>query len=142
MNYPTNYELPQWEAGDRVKRADMNGAMSAIDAALAGAGGAKIAYGTYIGTGEYGPNHQNSLTFDFEPKLFIVQYKAGPAFSDFNGIAYVPAIVLRGTNAAYLKQGVYENFFWEGNTISWFNDNAEIQQHNAHGATYFYIAIG
>lgn len=36
MQHTTNYNLPQWEASDAVRREDVNGAMSAIDAALAG----------------------------------------------------------------------------------------------------------
>ena len=33
---------------------------------------AKIQTGSYIGTGTYGSNNPNTLTFDFEPKLLIV----------------------------------------------------------------------
>ena len=38
MNYTTNYSLPQWEASDRVTRESVNGAMAAVDTAIAGAG--------------------------------------------------------------------------------------------------------
>ena len=37
MNYTTNYNLPQWEETDVVTREDVNGAMSAIDSAIANA---------------------------------------------------------------------------------------------------------
>ena len=33
---------------------------------------AKIATGSYTGTGTYGSSNKNSLTFDFEPKLLVV----------------------------------------------------------------------
>ena len=36
MQHTTNYNLPQWEDTDAVKREDVNGAMSAVDAALTG----------------------------------------------------------------------------------------------------------
>ena len=42
MNHTTNYNLPQWEDTDAVRREDVNAAMSTIDAAIAGAGGAKL----------------------------------------------------------------------------------------------------
>lgn len=34
MNHTTNYNLNQWEAADRVTRADFNADNAAIDAAL------------------------------------------------------------------------------------------------------------
>ena len=36
MQHTTNYDLPQWEATDAVKREDVNGAMATVDAALKG----------------------------------------------------------------------------------------------------------
>lgn len=37
MNYTENYSLPQWEDTDRVTRESVNGAMAAVDSAIAGA---------------------------------------------------------------------------------------------------------
>ena len=38
---------------------------------------AQIATGSYVGTGTYGKNNPNSLTFEFEPKLLFVAIKGG-----------------------------------------------------------------
>ncbi|WP_298020986.1 hypothetical protein, partial [uncultured Dysosmobacter sp.] len=39
-------------------------------------GAAKIQTGSYVGTGTYGESNPCSLTFDFSPKLVIIQNKA------------------------------------------------------------------
>ena len=66
MQHTANYNLPQWEAGDRIKRADFNGAMSAIDAALAGA--ARIVTVTYTGDGAT----SRIISLGFTPRAVIV----------------------------------------------------------------------
>ena len=72
MNHTTNYNLPQWEATDAVKREDMNGAMSGIDAALAGLGNCQIEYQQYVGTGTYGKDHPTRITFSKMPTVYII----------------------------------------------------------------------
>ena len=42
-------------------------------------GGAKIATGSYIGTGTYGASNPCSLTFDFAPKFFVVSNTLDPS---------------------------------------------------------------
>lgn len=39
----------------------------------------KIATGSYVGTGKYGSNNPNSLTFEFDPKLVLIFTGAEPA---------------------------------------------------------------
>lgn len=103
MKKTTNYNLNQWDATDRVKRADFNADNAAVDAALKAnadslsslnsavsslgstvsglssavsalsGGTAKLAMGTYVGNGKYGAANPNTITFDFEPKFLIVQ---------------------------------------------------------------------
>ena len=53
MQKTTNYNLNQWDATDRVTRADFNADNAAIDAALAGLGNCQIEYQQYVGTGTY-----------------------------------------------------------------------------------------
>ena len=48
MQHTTNYNLPQWEAADAVKREDVNGAMTAVDAALKSAADAAAAAGRIV----------------------------------------------------------------------------------------------
>ena len=49
MNHTTNYNLNQWEAGDRVTRDDFNADNAKIDAAIkaVSSGSPKIASGSY-----------------------------------------------------------------------------------------------
>ena len=42
------YQLPQWEATDRVLREDFNEAFAQVKASIP-----RIAAGTYVGTGAY-----------------------------------------------------------------------------------------
>ena len=111
---------------------------------------AKIQTGSYIGTGTYGSNNPNTLTFDFEPKLLIV---AGTVNGHSTNQVYgVTVIYIEGqneygflvqTNAGYVNGNVYR----DGNTISWYNTDSSSQyspglQFNISGETYSYIAFG
>ena len=69
MNYTENYNLPQWEATDAVKRADVNGALAAVDAALGTlAGGEHVYVGSYTGDGQA----TRIITFPWPPKFMIL----------------------------------------------------------------------
>lgn len=150
MQHTSNYNLPQWEASDPIKRADFNGAMSAIDTAVkaasdAAGAGAKIAYGTYTGTGTYGSANPKTLTFSFQPKLVIVE-------PDTGDIAAYPCqfgFFFRGQNYAQTKPNAagggndanVAKLTWSGNSVSWYGQNVASQL-NANNFTYFYLAIG
>ena len=72
MQHTTNYDLPQWEATDAVKREDVNGAMSAVDTAIAGAvaasaGSIKTLTGSYVGTAE-----SQTITIGVQPKMMLL----------------------------------------------------------------------
>ena len=123
-------------------RSDFNADNQKIDAALAG--GAKIATGTYTGTGEYGQSHPNILTFDFAPKLVIVSSASRPGFSPItvpaiglNGAAYTGRLGNTSSNGSYL---IYWTF--EGNSVSWFSETDEYGQMNVSNQSFFYLAIG
>ena len=153
MQHTTNYNLNQWEANDRVTRADFNADNAKIDAALAAAasGGAKIAAGTYTGTGTYGVGNPNSLTFDFEPKLVIIMRP--PA--DYSSYTYEAAVWIRGQ--PYGNQHFSESsggstgrcmsitLNWSGNTLFWYAEgsgaNAGMQL-NVTNQPYYYAVIG
>ena len=78
MNQTTNYQLPQWEAGDTVKREDFNDLASKTDAALAGLqtaveGAASVVFGSYRGNGTY----PRDITLGFRPKAVILATSTG-----------------------------------------------------------------
>lgn len=110
----------------------------------------KIATGSYVGTGEKGPDKPNSLTFDFNVKaLFIYWNFAGGMYTD---------IFLAIKPAEYATQGYHmysysgqnrSSVIWNGNTVSWHceigystNNDGQWIQMNAQNQTYYYLAIG
>ena len=147
MQRTQNYNLCQWAAEDRIMRSDFNADNQKIDAALAN--GCHIATGTYIGAGEYGEDHPNTLTFDFVPQIVFI---LGTAPAGSNGLVSVSGdLVLlrpwtktfgRSTNSSY-----YQVIIWGERSVSWHcstsgSNGSASQQANSSGATYYYIAIG
>ena len=146
-NHTTNYQLCQWEAADQVLRADFNEDNQKIDTAIWEAR-PKFAIGSYTGTGEFGADHPNTLTFEFEPQVVMV-------FSVTGGSNGVLAILPRGAaQAQVVRQGqsagsIFEKWWltWAGNQLSWYatwinNDENTIRiQGNTSGAQYYYIAL-
>ena len=103
-----------------------------------GEGMTKIETGSYVGTGTYGEDNPNSLTFWFEPKLVMVRSESlnggyfldavkgvGIAPNDYNHVGY---------------SGYDTGLVWSGNTLSWYADNAKLQMNDY--TTYYYVAIG
>ena len=71
MKKTTNYQLNQWEASDYVRREDFNADNAKLDAAIRAAadGGAKLAVGTYTGTGD---STDTTVTVGFPIKALII----------------------------------------------------------------------
>ena len=108
-------------------------------------GAAKIAYGTYVGTGTSGQSNPCTLNFDFKPRVLIVNctgarvfpqtdigvtkrdgfYPVGPAIftcdSDVwtGGIAYVPP-QSETDDPAGGTIATTLNFTWGENSVSWY----------------------
>ena len=70
-NYTTNYQLNQWAKSDRIMMDDFNADNAKIDAALKAVadGGAKLAVGTYSGTGN---STDTTVTVGFPVKALIL----------------------------------------------------------------------
>ena len=134
MNYTTNYDLPQWEAGDRVKRADMNGAMAAIDAALGALGGGDYTFETYtyVGTGTYGQGNETTLTFSAQPAAFFV-IGGGTLVAGFRWDLmsfHTTTTTISSTQPPHT---------WTGSTLTFYSTNPDLQA-NARVTTYRVIA--
>ena len=118
-------------------------------------GFAKIQTGSYVGTGTYGSSAPCSLTFDFVPKLVIIQ-GTGTASSISNDYKIV---ALNGINTA--SSLFFENLntnvgwflmvaiTWNGNTMQWYALDgyqdvkaSSSSQLNSNNNTYYYIALG
>jgi hypothetical protein len=123
----------------------------------------QIATGTYTGAGVWGVGNENSITFDFEPKLLFVcevstygedmveMYGAEVSFNgeitDFRQFFWY-----EGLNSLrhYYSSGTVASLWFSrvGNTINWrlkarqSGVQTATMQYNASGKTYAYVAIG
>lgn len=111
--------------------------------------GVQIATGSYVGTGTAGSSNPNSLTFDFIPKVLIVQAYDRSSFNagldDFLNFAIM-------VNGISLYMGVRSDsnvssksvsVTWNGNTVSWYSTTSNaMSQLNSGSEKYFYVAFG
>lgn len=104
-------------------------------------GAPKIETGSYVGTGTYGESNQNTLTFEFEPKLVIVYSLNSFLPKDgywINGFIY-------GSGMTQIKISSASSVVYPStseNTLSWYSENSAASQVNTNGTIYNYIAIG
>lgn len=104
----------------------------------------KIMSGSYVGTGTYGKDNKNSLTFDNPPKMLIVASPGNIGYNDirsydlllyisgFNGLA--PSSFTNKTFGFYMVR-----ISGSGNTVSWYSGDSAEYQLNISGVTYNYI---
>lgn len=106
----------------------------------------QIVQGSYVGTGVFGAGNQNTLTFDFEPKILIIGGKYTAGVTEF----YIQAILVNGVpqssalTVGYVNNTTYSgavSITWSGQTVSWQGESA-LKQLNYAGGVYQYIAIG
>ena len=105
-------------------------------------GSARIATGSYVGTGTYGSSNPCSLTFDFVPQIVFIT-----SATDYNSDFF-----LRGSNrstflASTSATSIYSNVInWADMSVSWYtpiSGNAMVGvQLNKKGETYHYMAFG
>ena len=109
-------------------------------------GRAQLAAGSYTGTGTYGADHPNTLTFPFPPKLVVL------AMGDAHSVLLSPHTQAAGYYEAYICYGMLKPS-WNGNSVSWYVDGyfegslhssggGARQQLNEEGIAYHYLAIG
>ena len=105
---------------------------------------AKIAYGSYSGTGSSGSSGKTSLSVGFAPK-FVVVFSGLPSTTGASTSA--PCFMIRGANGiTYAASGAVSypwglTATWSDTGVSWYGGD-ENKQCNAKGKTYSYIAIG
>ena len=135
MNHTQNLNLPQWEASDFIQRTDFNDAFQKLDAVP------RIVTGTYTGTGTYGSSHPNTLSFDFAPKFVLIRITG---LSFYYGLALFSPLTNGSPDLAGNSYSGEERVFasWNGNSVSWYNEDRAKKQLNEEGRTYCYLAIG
>ena len=101
----------------------------------------RIATGSYTGTGTYGANNPNSLTFAFEPKLVIVFQDT--TSSSNNGF-FGRIIMINGAGNASFGAGsnYYLTTMFYDTSVKWYSANAALLQLNYSSGRYVYVAIG
>ena len=128
------YGLPNTAVPDDV----LSKIKTLIDSANANANTkARIATGSYTGTGTYGSNNPNSLTFEFEPKLVFIGPTTEYVQSGLMAILMNPST--RGI-ALYDYVKSLDVQMW-GKTVSWFGSDQYLQM-NKSRTEYTYFAIG
>lgn len=93
----------------------------------------KIVSGSYTGTGTYGSNNKNSLTFDGKPKLLIVSSTVSSAYG---GSRTYPQLIFvygeSGSIASLITNGsdVFASVTASGSgkTVSWYSADGAAQQ--------------
>lgn len=103
---------------------------------IAEMGYAKIYTNTYIGDGEYGKEHPNTLSFDFKPALIMI------FGTDMTGNLN-PLCLVQGITHSYYGNASDTDVYmtWEGNSVKWYTTTHAKWQHNL-AQSYWYVAIG
>lgn len=115
------------------------------------AGGARIASGSYTGTGTYGESNPTRLHFGFAPKLVVLLTQSGFAMVEWSGIALSQCFIwIKGVKSTTVYD--YNNgsgsgpgpisFAESGEGLSWFSGSTAYRQCNSKGMVYYYVAIG
>lgn len=93
--------------------------------------------GTYTGTGTYGSSHQNTLTFDFAPRIVVVQQANYNAYGPIAIVAGATGTICRASSSSEIVV-TWTN---SGKTVSWYSASSASYQLNTVN-TYIYSAIG
>ena len=150
-NHTQHYALNRWDLEDQIIMDDFNDDNAKIDAALhdnaaalsalqtaLGTGGrtARIAYGSYMGDGAYGPEHPSSLAFDFTPVFVLIAENDNHDKSP----------MLRGCTETNSTYGGSITLAWTDRGVSWYTStgvtNPHLNQNNRNNEVYYWIAIG
>ena len=120
MNQTQNYQLSQWESTDRILMSDFNSdnakldeALKEHDDALNTKGNCQIWTTSYIGTGEYGADTPNSLTFPWNPDVVLIVSTTGRVLH-----------LVQGCSSGLLIMGNYEQsstVTWGDKSVSWYS---------------------
>lgn len=101
-----------------------------------------VEIGNYAGTGTYGQNNPNTLTFSKKPKLIIL----GPTNTGGGSVTAGTdntCIILFGITTSFVfgSSDSINHISYSENTMSWYNDNSATYQQNYQHYKYYYIVI-
>ena len=133
MTKTENYNLPQWEAHDPVRRGDFNQAMANIDAEIAAAQEKGFVVGSYTGNGLTMDDGGQAITLGFRPRFLIIAKGWSTA------LASASMVIV----SEYPNDGV-ENivaFTDTGFTVANYTESSSSIKINQDGNSYGYVAF-
>lgn len=131
----------QTAVGSTLSNAVPDKALAAI-AGVIGTNGMEIQTGSYQGTGTYGSENPNELTFGFTPKIWGIYIRDFGSTFDLlsNLLVFGVNSPASGTMIEYQQGSYNENFFsYSGKTVSWYSSTGARQQLNS--GKYYFFAI-
>ena len=116
---------------------DMNSNLANVMSNLGSKGkNARIAWGSYRGTGRNGSYFPNSLTFDFYPVVIFLGCENGAPGASW------PGVFLRGCDIGHPDSEYGSNHLtWSEKGVSWYSPTDEVVQCNQ-ALTYYYVVLG
>lgn len=105
--------------------------------------GARVEVGSYVGTGTYGADNPNTLTFPFRPKMWSVVGTTRPDtdyYASLSNVCFLPW-GLDGNARFYGSGSITATISYEDNTVEFYSSNDSAQL-NVSGWTYYYVALG
>ena len=138
----SNFGLTKWDGTDPVSVSEINANTEKIDQAIASTMAtaqtrARIASGTYVGTGTNGSGNPTSLTLPFTPKVLFIDCDSDMYAQAHLFVYGAPKGLTRVTDVSTY----YVTMTWNGTQVSWYSADHAIYQLNGQGYTYRYVAI-
>lgn len=101
--------------------------------------------GQYTGTGTYGNNNPNSITFPFKPLLIFPPFtndgssttRVGPVQSSYIGTSYKKLYSFNPNS-----HNIYAKLSSNGKMLQWYDTSSVSYQFNSSGTIYYFAAIG
>ena len=141
-NFTENFNLSQWEPGDKVQRTDFNADNAKIDAALgehtaqiSKLGNCEVHYFTYVGDGTFGEGHPTVINFRKMP-LFAFVHEDQSIMFITGKYDHCPTFLLCGSYSLAPMSHT-----WEGNTLLLHHSGKAKQQFNEKNITYAVVAF-
>ena len=142
------YQLNLIEGGDPFSQEPINENTRAMESILAGL--PKIQTGSYVGTGTWGEENPNTITFDFVPKVVIFDLECEGHYAVFPyvwGGKKLSVLYSYETSAGgYSILYDHNVVTLEETTMSWYAERilsgGQTIQLNTAGQTYRWVAIG
>lgn len=116
--------------------------------------GVKMATVSYVGTGTYGADNPNEITFDFVPKI-VAMVASTSAYGYYEELlgrdAYITTLYTEAIETTFGKYEGFSRYYTQGNsygkksedgkTFYWYSITNANEQFNDSGATFYCVAL-